>query len=87
MKFRQLIFVLLQVVGNRGTIEINPRMMMVKESSIMGVLLFKSSKVSSTTLHLFHYYRIYVVVSNVDDGLVVVVISIGDDGMMMMIDV
>ncbi|XP_009209327.1 quinone oxidoreductase isoform X2 [Papio anubis] len=32
------------VVGNRGTIEINPRDTMAKESSIIGVTLFSSTK-------------------------------------------
>ncbi|XP_072015895.1 quinone oxidoreductase-like isoform X3 [Amphiura filiformis] len=32
------------VVGNRGTIEINPRLLMPKESSIVGVMLQKSTK-------------------------------------------
>ncbi|CAB3992144.1 quinone oxidoreductase [Paramuricea clavata] len=32
------------VVGSRGSIEINPRLMMMKESSIIGVMLFKVSQ-------------------------------------------
>ncbi|XP_028409293.1 quinone oxidoreductase-like [Dendronephthya gigantea] len=32
------------VVGNRGSIEINPRLMMMKESSVIGVLLHKASQ-------------------------------------------
>uniref|UniRef100_A0A2K6L911 Quinone oxidoreductase n=1 Tax=Rhinopithecus bieti TaxID=61621 RepID=A0A2K6L911_RHIBE len=34
----------IKVVGNRGTIEINPRDTMAKESSIIGVTLFSSTK-------------------------------------------
>ena len=33
------------VVGNRGTIDINPRLLMTKETSIHGVTLFNSSEV------------------------------------------
>ena len=33
------------VIGNRGTIEINPRMLMAKETSITGVTLFTSDEV------------------------------------------
>ena len=32
------------VIGNRGTIEINPRMLMAKETSITGVTLFTSDE-------------------------------------------
>lgn len=35
----------LQVVGSRGSIEINPRDTMAKESSIIGVALFCATKV------------------------------------------
>ncbi|XP_072015898.1 quinone oxidoreductase-like [Amphiura filiformis] len=35
---------IIAVVGNRGTIEINPRLLMPKESSIVGVMLQKSTK-------------------------------------------
>lgn len=34
-----------QVVGNRGTIEINPRETMAKESSIVGVMLGQATEV------------------------------------------
>jgi NADPH2:quinone reductase len=33
------------VVGNRGTIDINPRLLMIKETSIYGVMLPNSSDV------------------------------------------
>ena len=33
------------VVGNRGTIDINPRLLMTKETSIHGVTLYSSSEV------------------------------------------
>ena len=33
------------VIGNRGTIDINPRLLMAKETSIAGVTLFSSSEV------------------------------------------
>jgi NADPH2:quinone reductase len=33
------------VVGNRGTVNINPRLMMIKETSICGVILARSSQV------------------------------------------
>ena len=36
----------LQVVGNRGTIEINPRETMAKESSIIGVMLGHATEVT-----------------------------------------
>lgn len=36
-----------QVVGNRGTIEINPRETMAKESSIIGVMLAQASEVQN----------------------------------------
>lgn len=36
------------VIGNRGTIDINPRLLMAKETSIHGVTLFSSSEVSVT---------------------------------------
>ena len=34
------------VVGNRGTIDINPRLLMAKETSIRGMTLFSSTEVS-----------------------------------------
>jgi NADPH2:quinone reductase len=34
------------VIGNRGTIDINPRLLMAKETSICGVTLFSSSEVN-----------------------------------------
>lgn len=37
--------IIIQVVGNRGSIEINPRLMMMKESSIVGVMLSKTTQV------------------------------------------
>ena len=37
-----------QVVGNRGTIEINPRETMAKESSIIGVMLGQASEVQNS---------------------------------------
>ena len=36
-----------QVVGNRGTVEINPRETMAKESSIIGVMLGQASEVQN----------------------------------------
>jgi NADPH2:quinone reductase len=33
------------VIGNRGTIDINPRLLMAKETSISGVTLFSSTEV------------------------------------------
>lgn len=33
------------VVGNRGTVEINPRLMMIKETTVCGVILSQSSDV------------------------------------------
>lgn len=33
------------VVGNRGSIEINPRLLMAKESCVMGCVLFNTSPV------------------------------------------
>lgn len=47
------IIFIFQVVGNRGTIEINPRDTMAKESSIVGVMLGQASevrKISNLTL-------------------------------------
>ncbi|CAF1499035.1 unnamed protein product [Adineta steineri] len=32
------------VIGNRGTVDINPRLLMAKETSICGVTLFSSSE-------------------------------------------
>ena len=43
--FLNCIFVFIfQVVGNRGTVEINPRLLMPKESSIVGVMLPKGEE-------------------------------------------
>jgi NADPH2:quinone reductase len=43
------------VVGNRGTIDINPRLLMAKETSICGVTLFSSSEVRKLDrLRLFY---------------------------------
>ena len=36
-------FILSQVVGNRGPIEINPRAMMMSETTVAGVMLSKST--------------------------------------------
>lgn len=44
--FCSLSFAFLQVVGNRGTIEINPRETMAKESSIIGVMLGHATEVT-----------------------------------------
>ena len=33
------------VVGNRGTVDINPRLMMIKETSVCGVILSQFSDV------------------------------------------
>ena len=33
------------VVGNRGTIDINPRLLMTKETSVRGLTLFSSTEV------------------------------------------
>ncbi len=33
------------VVGNRGTIEVNPRLLMTKETSVFGISLFGSTLV------------------------------------------
>ena len=33
------------VVGNRGTIDINPRLLMIKETNICGITLLSSSEV------------------------------------------
>lgn len=37
--------VFLQIVGSRGSVEINPRDMMVKESSVVGVALYSATPV------------------------------------------
>jgi len=37
------------VVGNRGNVEINPRLMMRKESCVMGCMLTGSTEVSQET--------------------------------------
>ena len=34
------------VIGNRGTIEVNPRLLMAKETSVTGVTLFTSDEVN-----------------------------------------
>lgn len=33
------------VIGNRGTIDVNPRLLMAKETSVCGVTLFSSTEV------------------------------------------
>lgn len=35
------------VIGNRGTIDVNPRLLMAKETSVCGVTLFSSTDVSN----------------------------------------
>jgi NADPH:quinone reductase len=35
------------VIGNRGTVNINPRLLMAKETSISGVTLFSSTEVKT----------------------------------------
>jgi hypothetical protein len=40
------VFVHLQVVGSRGTVEVNPRSLMLTEGSIIGVMLAGATKVS-----------------------------------------
>ena len=60
-----------KVVGNRGSIEINPRLMMMKESSVIGVLLFKASQVSIITLFLLAfvtYIFIYIYINHCGTG-------------------
>lgn len=47
----------LQVVGNRGSVEITPRLAMQKECIITGMLLFNASQVSAYGLiKSFHHY-------------------------------
>jgi len=46
------------VVGNRGSIEINPRLMMVKESVVMGCTLFGTNSVRVSILYYLLYYCI-----------------------------
>ena len=41
------------VIGNRGTIDINPRLLMAKETSICGVTLFSSSEVGIIYINIF----------------------------------
>ena len=48
-----------QVVGNRGTIEINPRDMMAKESSIIGVMLGQATEVLTKLLMKIEYFIAY----------------------------
>jgi D-arabinose 1-dehydrogenase-like Zn-dependent alcohol dehydrogenase len=48
------------VIGNRGTIEINPRMLMAKETSITGVTLFTSDEVKLFFKHQKTPYLVYV---------------------------
>ena len=49
-----------QVVGNRGTIEINPRETMAKESSIIGVMLGQASEV-----HNWKHIVTYIIISQI----------------------
>ena len=46
------------VIGNRGTIDINPRLLMAKETSICGVTLFSSSEVRLLFIDLIDIDRI-----------------------------
>ena len=39
------------VIGNRGNVDINPRLMMAKETSVCGVTLFNSSEVRDEFTH------------------------------------
>jgi NADPH2:quinone reductase len=39
------------VIGSRGTVEIDPRDAMVKEATILGVLLFNASETELATIH------------------------------------
>ena len=48
-----------QVVGNSGTIEINPRDMMAKESSIVGVMLGQATEVLTKLLMKIKYFIAY----------------------------
>jgi hypothetical protein len=41
------------VVGNRGTIDINPRLLMTKETSVYGVTLFSSTDVRERNTYVF----------------------------------
>jgi NADPH2:quinone reductase len=41
------------VIGNRGTIDINPRLLMAKETTICGVTLFSSTEVRINTVVFF----------------------------------
>lgn len=44
-----------QVIGCRGTIEINPRLTMAKESQILGMMLPGATEVSFRFSHNFHF--------------------------------
>ena len=50
MRMVVVYFLLLQVVGSRGSVEINPRDTMAKESSILGVALASATPVSTPLL-------------------------------------
>jgi NADPH:quinone reductase len=39
------------VIGNRGTVEIDPRMTMVRNASILGFVLFNASETESARIH------------------------------------
>ena len=41
------------VIGNRGTIDVNPRLLMAKETNVCGVTLFSSTEVI--------HYHLYIV--------------------------
>ena len=55
-----------QVVGNRGTIEINPRETMAKESSILGVMLGQASEVQNSKNSFLILVKLWVVRYNHD---------------------
>lgn len=62
----------LQVVGSRGTIEINPRETMAKESSIVGVLLPRATevrKIRKQLTKLFNRYNNFILLQNVMDDI------------------
>lgn len=45
------------VVGNRGTVDINPRLIMIKETTVCGVMLSQSSDVKED--NCFSEYLIF----------------------------
>lgn len=48
-----------QIVGSRGSIEINPRDTMMKETSIIGVALYNATKVNWASC-AFSYFLVFV---------------------------